>query len=156
MFTLGLVRIPRAFCKVIISFAISQLREASPNLYRITEAIPQFWTSQTRNFTTESWLQWPKMTLQIASFIGISYGERISLLYSTQYMVCDSSCGTLLPGSSAVIGQDEREANSPSYFNRLEIDQVGIYLDTLLGDPALGVGQSYSINKYTASCLIIL
>ena len=140
------MRIPRAFYKLIISFPISQLREASPNLHKIIEAIPRFWTSQTNFFTRASWLQWPKMTSQIASFIGISYGERISLLYSTQCTVCDSSCDALLPSSSAVTGQDEREANSPSYFNRLEIDQVGIYLDTLLGDPALGVGQSYSIN----------
>lgn len=39
-----------------------------------------------------------------------------------------------------------REARSPSFFNPLEIDCVDEYLNMLLGDPALGVGQFHLIQ----------
>ena len=39
-----------------------------------------------------------------------------------------------------------REASSPSYFNLYEIDLVGRYLDMILGDPTLGVRQSYFLQ----------
>jgi hypothetical protein len=92
-------------------------------------------------------LLWSKMTSQIASSIGMSYGGLISLLYSMQCMVRDSrALARSLVAQITAIGQDMRESRSPSYFNPHEIDLVDKYLDMLLGDPALAASQSLFVS----------